>query len=39
MDVSAIVINGTTGIGKSATLQALGAALTDRRVPHAAAGW
>ena len=35
MSVSAVVINGTTGIGKSATLQALGAVLAERRVPHA----
>ena len=35
MSVSSLVINGTTGVGKSATLQALGAVLAERRLPHA----
>ena len=35
MSVTTVVINGTTGVGKSATLQALGAILAERRVPHA----
>lgn len=35
MSVTSVVINGTTGIGKSATLQAMGAVLSERRLPHA----
>lgn len=35
MSVSSVVINGTTGVGKSATLQAMGAVLAERRLPHA----
>ena len=35
MSVTSVVINGTTGVGKSATLQALGAVLAERRLPHA----
>ena len=33
--MTSVVINGTTGVGKSATLQALGAVLAERRLPHA----
>lgn len=35
MSVTSIVINGTTGVGKSTTLQALGAILAERGLPHA----
>lgn len=35
MTFTSVVINGTTGIGKSATLQAMGALLAERRLPHA----
>ena len=35
MTVTAVVINGTTGVGKSATLQAMGALLAEQRLPHA----
>jgi adenylylsulfate kinase len=33
--VTAVVINGTTGVGKTTTLQALGALLAERGLPHA----
>jgi broad-specificity NMP kinase len=33
--VTTVVINGTTGVGKSTTLQALGAVLAEQRSPHA----
>ncbi|WP_106815716.1 nucleotide-binding protein [Microbacterium timonense] len=35
MSVTTVVINGTTGVGKSTTLQALGAVLAEQRSPHA----